>query len=596
MQHRVSILTPDLVSLDFDLAGLGSRLLALIVDFILIGVAGFFILVSALMIGVSLDVRGIDFAASWGLAAAIFLGFVLLWGYFVFFEALYGGRTPGKRWAGIRVVREDGLPIGWRESALRNLVRAADIFPPPACIVGGLAVMFSGKEQRLGDMVAGTLVVREDFGHQVAGRTSEWEAAWVARAETGRSQRAIVLADTRIEASRIQIIERYLTRRHSLPMARRREIAIRLAGPFLEALDPEASEKTADLETSERVLTEILARAQGESGAMAEVTSQEAASRKRRQWTDLDRQITDLQRTGRGGLRRLTADQLTALIGAYRALGCDLARSRSLGRHSVLAERLNMVAVRAHNVLYGHLKPSRAGSGHDWIFAFPRTVRRHLAGVAVSAFLLFGPAAISYVAVQLHPDLGYDLVPEGFRDFEPAREDSLHNIPGVARPIAASGIMTNNVQVTLLAFGLGLTAGLGTAFILIFNGVSLGAVAGWMTATGNSRALWGWIMPHGGTELLAIVLAGAAGLLLGGAIIAPGQVRRGEALRRVAMKALTIELGVMGMLVVAGLIEGFVSPSSIGYGERIGVLVLTLVFWLAYLGLGGLRFGSPNID
>jgi uncharacterized membrane protein SpoIIM required for sporulation len=144
-----------------------------------------------------------------------------------------------------------------------------------------------------------------------------------------------------------------------------------------------------------------------------------------------------------------------------------------------------------------------------------------------------------------------------------------------------------------MAFGLGLAAGLGTALVLIANGIHLGAVAGWMTATGNSRALWGWIMPHGGTELLAIVLAGAAGLVLGGAILAPGEVRRSVALRRVAMSALTIELGVMAMLVVAGLIEGFVSPSSIPYGGRIAVLAVTLTFWLAYLGLAGLSRQQP---
>ena len=153
------------------------------------------------------------------------------------------------------------------------------------------------------------------------------------------------------------------------------------------------------------------------------------------------------------------------------------------------------------------------------------------------------------------------------------------------RPIAASSIMTNNIQVTLLAFGLGMTAGLGTCLILVTNGMQLGAVAGWMTSRGSSRALWGWIMPHGGTELLAIVLSGAAGFILASALIAPGNVRRSVALGRVAKDALAIILGVMGMLVVAGLIEGFVSPSSIGYPARIAVLSITLTGWFLYSAL-----------
>jgi uncharacterized membrane protein SpoIIM required for sporulation len=210
-----------------------------------------------------------------------------------------------------------------------------------------------------------------------------------------------------------------------------------------------------------------------------------------------------------------------------------------------------------------------------------------MTAVAFSAVMMFTPSVITYLAVQLHPDLGYDLVPSGFLDFEPARDVSLHNIPGLARPIAASSIMTNNIQVTLLAFGMGMTAGLGTTLILVTNGMQLGAVAGWMSARGNSSALWGWIMPHGGTELLAIVLSGAAGFMLAGALIAPGDVRRAVALRRVSKDALTITLGVMGMLVVAGLIEGFVSPSSIGYAARIGVLAVTLTGWGLYLGFAG---------
>ena len=104
-----------------------------------------------------------------------------------------------------------------------------------------------------------------------------------------------------------------------------------------------------------------------------------------------------------------------------------------------------------------------------------------------------------------------------------------------------------------------------------------------MTAKGNSSSLWGWIMPHGGTELLAITLAGGAGFMIARAIIAPGEVRRATALKQIAIPALTIELGVMVMLVFAGLIEGFVSPSSIGFPARIAVLAASLVFWIGYL-------------
>ena len=108
----------------------------------------------------------------------------------------------------------------------------------------------------------------------------------------------------------------------------------------------------------------------------------------------------------------------------------------------------------------------------------------------------------------------------------------MHDIPSLSRPIAASSIMSNNIQVSLLAFGFGLTAGIGTSAILLFNGMYLGAIAGWFSVQGNSRALWGWVMPHGGVELLAICIAGAGGFLLAKAIYCPGQVSRRTALKK----------------------------------------------------------------
>ena len=100
----------------------------------------------------------------------VFIIFLLNWGYFVAFEALNKGQTPGKRWTGLRVVQDNGLPIGWREATLRNFARIADIMPPPACFVGGLTILLSKRGKRLGDLLAGTMVIREDFGQTATRR------------------------------------------------------------------------------------------------------------------------------------------------------------------------------------------------------------------------------------------------------------------------------------------------------------------------------------------------------------------------------------------------------------------------------------------
>ena len=308
----------------------------------------------------------------------------------------------------------------------------------------------------------------------------------------------------------------------------------------------------------------------------------EIAPDKQQQWTALGAQIQRLLRRGSRGLRALSEPELVKLVDDYQVLTADLARARSLGAPRSIVDRLNRIAVAGHILLYGHLRHGQASGGGDWFGAFPRAVRASLWAVVLSATVLFGAAVLTYFAVQFHPQLGFDLVPDGFLEFDPARPENLHHIPSLARPVASSTIIANNIQVALLAFGLGLTAGLGTTWLLLFNGAQLGAIAGWMTLHGKQRALWGWVMPHGGTELLAICLAGAAGYLLAGALVAPGQVSRVTALKAVGLRALTIVFGCMAMLLVAGLIEGFISPSNLDYSGRILFLVTSLAVWAAY--------------
>ena len=300
------------------------------------------------------------------------------------------------------------------------------------------------------------------------------------------------------------------------------------------------------------------------------------------QWSRFYQRAQTLLRSGRRALRRLSERELTQLIDEYQALTADLARARSLGAARETIDQLNRIAVAGHNLLYGEIRlRARAASSHD-IGSFARLVRKHAWPVALSAIIFFGAALASFVAVQFYPALGYDLLADEFLDFDPASRDNLHNIPSLARPLVSSLIISNNIQVTLLAFGFGLTAGIGTTVLLIFNGIHLGSVAGWMMLHGKDRALWGWIMPHGATELLAICLAGAAGYLLAAAIVAPGEIRRGTALRLVGGDALTIEIGCMLMLIVAGLVEGFLSPSGIDYATRLFILGASLVVWVGY--------------
>src|SRR5262249_56995454 len=118
-------------------------------------------------------------------------------------------------------------------------------------------------------------------------------------------------------------------------------------------------------------------------------------------------------------------EELTGIMEDYRFLACDLARARSMGRNSSVVRHLNVIAVRAHGVLYRRLLDTSSSAKGSWVNLFPIAVRQHLSAIGLSALLLFGPAVISFVAVQLHPELGYYLVPGGFLAFPPARQHSL---------------------------------------------------------------------------------------------------------------------------------------------------------------------------
>lgn len=275
MNDTVSISTPDHVTLEFELAGLGSRFLAHAVDAILIVLLVILFWVVLLVAGLfsigDLDgvwQNGSAWTSSWAFAILLFLIFLTVWGYYVFFECVMHGSTPGKHELGIRVIRVDGLPIGFREAAIRNLVRAADAFPPPSYLLGGIVLFLNPHGQRLGDMVAGTLVVRQKFEPHTVTTSG---AAWAARVEQGLSRRALTLPGGAMAPNQVDLVEQFLQRRHALGEERREDLAWRIAAPLLPLLgeDRTAWENKPDRgPRCERFLLELVEMAQpGERSA-----------------------------------------------------------------------------------------------------------------------------------------------------------------------------------------------------------------------------------------------------------------------------------------------------------------------------------------
>jgi uncharacterized RDD family membrane protein YckC len=267
MEERVHISTPDHVSLEFELAGPGSRFSAYVIDFIFNVLLIIAIVLTAYLTGALVALRSLanisaGVSDSWIWALVVLIVFLINWGYYVFFEGVGKGSTPGKKRMGIRVIRQDGLPIGLREAALRNLVRAADMLPPPSYILGGLVMHFDPQGRRLGDMVAGTYVVVEKFDLAAQGASG---AAWAKRVEQGRSRQALTLPRGAISAQQLGLIEQFLARSHELSKERRRQLIWQITEPLLPLLeeDRDSLERSAErTERCERLLLQILDLAQ----------------------------------------------------------------------------------------------------------------------------------------------------------------------------------------------------------------------------------------------------------------------------------------------------------------------------------------------
>jgi uncharacterized membrane protein SpoIIM required for sporulation len=251
---------------------------------------------------------------------------------------------------------------------------------------------------------------------------------------------------------------------------------------------------------------------------------------------------------------------------------------------------LGRLVAGAHNLLYRDRgMPLRAAVRYLFVEG-PREVRRSAAPIALAALLLFGPATIAGVAVVRHPSLAPRLLPPGMIQ---RAEDGVRRArsgegyiddPQLFRPVMSSVIIANNVQVTFATFAGGITAGLWSIFLLVFNGVSIGSAMGLYVNKGIARLLIAFVAPHGVLELFAICVAGGAAFILAAGLLLPGDRPRRRALVENGRRAIRL-IGVSTLLlVVAGTLEGLVSPIEWWPIEgKLAVSGTTLVLLVAYL-------------
>ncbi|HLY81691.1 MAG TPA: stage II sporulation protein M, partial [Acidimicrobiales bacterium] len=276
------------------------------------------------------------------------------------------------------------------------------------------------------------------------------------------------------------------------------------------------------------------------------------------------------------------ATELDQFIRLYQRTSTHLSYAQTNFADPGLVAQLSRLVASAGAVIYGSRPWTLRSFGRFFTRTFPAALWRVRRFVIISAVLTFGPAiavgtwlANSPKAVQA---TGPAAVREAYvnQDFE-----SYYS----SQPAAAfaTEVYTNNVRVALLAFAGGILLCVPTAYLLVTNGVSLGGAAGLFAAAGQSSKFYGLILPHGLIELTSVVIAGAAGLRLGWTVIDPGDRTRAAALADEGRRAVVLVLGVVGTLLIAGIIEGFVTGSGLPTPVRVGIGATVEIAFLAYV-------------
>lgn len=327
--------------------------------------------------------------------------------------------------------------------------------------------------------------------------------------------------------------------------------------------------------------------------AASALTEEAFAERRRSDWDALDALTSKALRRG---VKRLAPDEAARLPPLYRSACADLAAAEAARYSAPIVEYLLGLTAAAHEVVYGpharsHDDRLKGRARRAWLVAFPRAVRNRRRAVLLATALFFVPLALGVVLTQYDPTFAFRIVPEAMlRPLVEAYKEGFDKgrAPGEGAMMAGF-YLYNNVSIALRCFALGVFAGLGSVLYLVQNGISIGAILGYVASQGAGENVVTFIVGHGSLELCAIVLAGAAGLSLGWSIVAPGDLPRIASLQRCAREILVIVGGAAAMLVLAALIEAFWSASSAPRDVKLGVgaaLFVLLVSYVLFAGRG----------
>ncbi|MDX1933372.1 MAG: stage II sporulation protein M [Capsulimonadales bacterium] len=288
---------------------------------------------------------------------------------------------------------------------------------------------------------------------------------------------------------------------------------------------------------------------------------------------------------GKSDVRRLSREDLRAIGPLYRRAAADLAYARLRGGDPVLLQHLNDLVTRAHGLLYAERSPGLDRFRRFVSDGFPRLLHRHLGmiGIAAGLFVLGGLVA-AVLCLQNRENIAV------FSEFILNRPDFYRSlsteITDAERPSDAAFLMQNNIRVAIMAFGWGILGAVPTLLVLFLNGLPIGSLAVHQADHGYALDFWSFIAPHGVPELSAIFISGASGMLIGKALIAPGELPRQEAILLAGKDAIRLVFGTILLLILAGFIEAFLSPAGLPPALKFGVAALLAAGLALYVRRG----------
>jgi uncharacterized membrane protein SpoIIM required for sporulation len=293
------------------------------------------------------------------------------------------------------------------------------------------------------------------------------------------------------------------------------------------------------------------------------------------------------------GIRALSAQEVSDLPQLYRTALSSLSLARSISLDRNLVEYLENLATRGYFGVYGPARRFREAVADFFVLGLPSAVRALRWHVAVAAAILVAGTLVGWILVARDSEMFFSFVPEGLasgRDPTASTEylrDTLYDRGSGREAAFSTYLFTHNASVGILCFTIGFAAGIPVFLLLFYNGVILGAFFALFASRGLGLELFAWIMPHGVTELLAVVLCGAGGLVLAQKLVLPGARRRLDNLAEGGRQAGVLATGALTMLVVAALFEGIFRQEVTNVSVRLAVAGFSAVWWFGYFVLVG---------